>query len=125
VESGQRISARKTPQAPLAMSAQGSKYWGWSTGYPMLVRFKDIRDPKSVEKVDPNDIAKSIGPGVTLRRITLQITDDPVTTGIEKRLGWLARQSGALVKYPSQTPVADIPPEQIINEGDFQRGVSK
>lgn len=56
---------------------------------PYLVRFRDIRDPKSVEAVDPANLAASFGEGMKLRRITIQITDDPVTTGIEKRLGWL------------------------------------
>ena len=49
--------------------------------YPMLVTFGDLSDPKSVEAVNPDAIG--------VRRITLQVTDDPVTTGIEKRLGWL------------------------------------
>lgn len=57
--------------------------------WPMLVTFKDMRDPKSVAKVDPDALDKSFGPGVKLRRITVQLTDDAVTTGIEKRLGWL------------------------------------
>ena len=57
--------------------------------YPMLVQFANIDDPNSVERVDPDDLAKSFGLGVRLRRITVQITDAPVTTGIEKRLGWL------------------------------------
>ena len=56
---------------------------------PMLVRFRDIADPATVEKVDPNNLAKSFGAGVRLKRATLEITSDPVTTGIEKRLGWL------------------------------------
>lgn len=56
---------------------------------PMLVRFRDINNPATVEKVDPNNLAKSFGAGVKLQRATLQITSDPVTTGIEKRLGWL------------------------------------
>jgi hypothetical protein len=56
---------------------------------PMLVRFRDIADPKSVEAVDPNDLAKSFGPGVKLLRATIEMTSDPVTTRIEKRLGWL------------------------------------
>ena len=51
--------------------------------------FRDIRDPKSVERVDPAALDKSFGAGVTLRRITVAVTNDPVTTGIEKRLGWL------------------------------------
>jgi hypothetical protein len=56
--------------------------------YPLLVSFTDIADPKSVTRVNPRDLAASFGPGIKLRRITVQITDDPVTTGIEKRLGW-------------------------------------
>ncbi|HTN15779.1 MAG TPA: hypothetical protein VL094_13335 [Sphingomonadaceae bacterium] len=54
--------------------------------YPMLVTFRDIADPTSVEQVDPADLAASFGAGVKLKRITLKITDDPVTIGIEKRL---------------------------------------
>ena len=57
--------------------------------YPLLVTFTDIADPKTVARVDPADLAASFGPGVKLKRITVQITDDPVTMGIEKRLGWL------------------------------------
>ena len=56
---------------------------------PMLVRFGDLADPKSVASVDPNDLAASFGPGVKLVRATIETTDDPVTTGIAKRLGWL------------------------------------
>lgn len=56
---------------------------------PMLVRFRDITDPTTVERVDPDDLAASFGEGVKLRRVTVQLTDDPVTTGIERRLGWI------------------------------------
>lgn len=56
--------------------------------YPTLVRFRDIHDPKSVEQVNPDDLAASFGAGVKIRRITVQITDDPVTTGIERRFLW-------------------------------------
>jgi hypothetical protein len=58
------------------------------TAYPMLVRFGDIADPKTVAKVDPDDLAASFGKGVALKRITLERTVDAVTTGIETRLGW-------------------------------------
>jgi hypothetical protein len=53
---------------------------------PKLVRFRNIRDPKTVELVDPKDLAKSFGPGVKLRQIVLTVVDEPVTQGIEKRL---------------------------------------
>jgi hypothetical protein len=54
--------------------------------YPKLVTFRDIRDPRSVESVEPGALEKSFGPGVKLRRITVQLTQDDVTTGIKKRL---------------------------------------
>ena len=57
--------------------------------YPLLVLFADINDPKSVQKVDPENLAATFGPGVSLKRITLEITDEPVTERkIEDVLGW-------------------------------------
>lgn len=73
---------------------------------PLLVRFRDIADPKSVERVDPADLAASFGEGVRLTGATIAIVPsgwwpfgrigwprvlagEPVTTGIEKRLVWL------------------------------------
>ena len=55
----------------------------------MLVTFGDLSDPTSVEEIDPDDLAATFGEGVRLRRMTVQMTDDPVTSGIEQRLGWL------------------------------------
>jgi hypothetical protein len=57
-----------------------------SDNYPYFVRFRDIADPKSVEQVDPDDLAKSFGPGVKLKSLTVQVTDEPVSEGIGKRL---------------------------------------
>jgi len=64
--------------------------------YPMFVRFRDLDDRKTVERVDPSDLAVSFGPGYRLVRVTLEITNDSVTTGIEKRLKWLANRQVAL-----------------------------
>lgn len=55
---------------------------------PLLVRFRDINDPKSIERVDPSNLAASFGPGVQLVRATIQITDDPVTKTMEKIIPW-------------------------------------
>jgi hypothetical protein len=66
---------------------------------PFMVRFRDLNDPKSVERVDPDNLAASFGPGVKLVKATIEITSDPVTTGIEKTLRWLRPlidQGGAL-----------------------------
>ena len=46
--------------------------------WPLMVRFRDIKDPTSVEPVDPDTIG--------VKRIVLETTSDEVTTGIEKRL---------------------------------------
>jgi hypothetical protein len=60
------------------------------SAYPMLVTFRDLDDPTSVEEVDPDDLAATFGGDVSLKRITVRITDGPVTGGIEERLAWLA-----------------------------------
>jgi hypothetical protein len=63
--------------------------------YPMLVRFRDIHNPTTMEIVDPDHLEGVFGNGVRIRRITLQITDDSVTSGIEKRLTWLPGLHGS------------------------------
>jgi hypothetical protein len=57
---------------------------------PDLVTFADINDPKSVTAVDPDNLEATLGPGVKWKRVTLEVTDEPVTTGIGKKLPWLA-----------------------------------
>jgi hypothetical protein len=59
------------------------------SAYPMLVTFGDLTDPTSVVEVNPDNLAASFGEGVTLKRITVKLTDDAVTSGIEARLGWM------------------------------------
>lgn len=59
------------------------------SAYPMLVTFADLDDPTSVERVNPDDLAATFGEGFHLKRITVQLTNDPVTTGIDERLAWL------------------------------------
>ena len=59
--------------------------------WPMMVRFRDIHDPKSVEKVDPEAIG--------VKRILLETTNDDVTTGIEKRLPSYGAGTGFDVWY--------------------------
>ncbi len=60
--------------------------------YPLLVTFTDITDPTTVKQVEPANLAATFGPGVSLKRITLEITDEPVTEGkIESVLGWVGR----------------------------------
>jgi hypothetical protein len=53
------------------------------------VTFADINVPKSVIEVDPNDLEATLGPSITWNEITLESTDEPVTTGIVRKLPWL------------------------------------
>ena len=46
---------------------------------PKFARFRDINEPLSSMSVAPENLSASLGPGVELSRVTLQITDDPVT----------------------------------------------
>ncbi|HEY0312884.1 MAG TPA: hypothetical protein VGC56_10365 [Allosphingosinicella sp.] len=61
---------------------------------PMLVMFADPKDPKTVERIDPRNISAIFGPGYALKSITLQITDEAVTTGLEKRLPSFGKGTG-------------------------------
>ena len=87
------------------------------SAYPMMVTFGDLADPTSVAVVDPDDLATTFGEGVTLRRITVELTDDPVTTGIEERLGWFDSSFKKYTKdeFPNGFPVGDF-------KGLFKKG---
>jgi hypothetical protein len=56
---------------------------------PDLVTFADVNDPKSVIEVDPESIQTALGPNVSWNEITIESTDEPVTTGIEMKLPWI------------------------------------
>jgi hypothetical protein len=91
--------------------------------YPLLVTFGDLRDPKSVERVMPNDLANNFGESVKLRRITVQITDDPVTTGIGRRLGWLGQYPEPRLN-PTHSPT-DYSISATLEHGDFRKGTEQ
>lgn len=91
------------------------------SAYPMLVRFRDIARPATVEWVNPENLAGSFGDGVKLRRITVQLTEDAVTKGIEKRLVWLPKQKSNLVPFPRGVPKKDWPFGPGIYRHDFSK----
>jgi len=53
---------------------------------PKMIRFRDKRDPTSVEVIDPAHLSMIFGNGVHLSHVWVEVTDDPVTTGIDKTL---------------------------------------
>jgi hypothetical protein len=56
---------------------------------PDLVTFADVNDPATVIEVNRNDLQATLGTGVSWNEITLECTDEPITTGIENKLPWL------------------------------------
>ena len=95
--------------------------------YPTMVRFRDNNDPKTVELVDPDDLAKSFGKGVKLRRIFMTITDEPVTKRIKQRLPWLGPHAESRLDrdYKGGIAVRDATLSQLLSYGDFRRGTEK
>jgi len=58
---------------------------------PDLVTFADINNPGSVIEVNPNDLQAALGPDVSWSKVTLEVTDEPITTGLKAKLPWLAK----------------------------------
>jgi hypothetical protein len=63
---------------------------------PMLIHFKEINNPTSIEEVDPRALEVSFGPGVHLLKATLEITDDPITRVPREWPIWLIEAKGAI-----------------------------
>jgi hypothetical protein len=56
---------------------------------PDLVTFADINNPGSVVEVDPYNLQATLGPDISWNEITLEITNDWLTTGIKRKLPWI------------------------------------
>jgi hypothetical protein len=101
----------------------------FSTQCPYMVRFRDERDPATVEAVDPADLSLTFGPGVKLRPIKVTVTKDGVTKGLVKRLPWMkGRTTGALVQVAKLTDYAEasqFPLSYRLNASFFSEGMSQ
>jgi hypothetical protein len=91
---------------------------------PLLVTFADIADPRTVARVDPDDLAATFGPGYVLKSVTLKITGEPVTEGeVERVLPWLetvGRERPTLIPNPPRLRRDAIDPDiQYLTPGSF------
>jgi hypothetical protein len=71
---------------------------------PELIRFVNIDGQHRYVKLPPNDVATSFGPGVELKRVVVQLTDDAVTPMPEIWPQWLkekGQMSAVLKGYQS------------------------
>jgi hypothetical protein len=101
------------------------------TSLPLLVRFRDLNDPKTVERVDPLDIGKRFGAGAKLVRATFEIvpagiwpfsrygiTGEPITSGLAARLGWLV---GMRTNIDGTSFTSSNRLENVLHSGDFRK----
>jgi hypothetical protein len=96
------------------------------SAYPMLVTFGDIADPMTIASVDPDDLAATFGKGVKLKRITAELTDDPVTTGMAERLRWLPNYYDKMLDGRTiNTIEAENRLANDLSQADFSRGLTK
>lgn len=75
--------------------------------YPMLVTFDDITDPASVRLVDPSNLAASFGPGVRLKSVTLEVTDEAVTAGVVENVLECIKRQHSCVQLDQSIPYGD------------------
>jgi|JI8StandDraft_2_1071088.scaffolds.fasta_scaffold119900_2 hypothetical protein len=89
--------------------------------YPTLVTFTDEAEPTSVMLIDPDDLAATFGKGAKLKRVTAELTDDLVTSGIEKRLWWLSEYPEPRLD-PNYRGSTNPNLSQSLWHGDFRKG---
>lgn len=89
---------------------------------PLLARFRDPTDPMSAERVEPANIATRLGAGVRLRKVTAQITDDPVSPpAIRQKMPWILNLQGSIAHtYGLTRPEGDALNQLV--DGSFWQG---
>jgi len=102
----------RRPEYPKSLVSKG----------PAMVTFKDERDPRTIEEVDPENMERHF-PGVRLLNFEIEVTDAPLTRVLTKRLPWLEtidrnetleREPAGSMRPPHERPVAFL-----IHQGDF------
>lgn len=69
---------------------------------PVFVTFGDINTPTSATSIDPMNLIL-FGQNVSVRQISVAVTDEDVTTGIEKRLPWLPEYASKNMRLSGKT----------------------
>ena len=100
--------------------------------YPMFAMLKDLNNPMTVEQVCEKTFCEKVQwatgrktidfdqLGVSVKEVTIEITREPVTWGIDKRLPWLGGIKGGYLdgKFAGGGPALS----NILHGGHFKRG---
>lgn len=57
---------------------------------PRLVKFADTADPMVVHEIEAGKLQAHFGERIRLERVSIELTSDEPTSGIERRLPWIA-----------------------------------
>lgn len=87
--------------------------------FARLVTFTDLKNPKTVKGVDYRHLDKTFGQGVKIKSVTIEMTNDAVTWGIEKWLTWLPELK---MSYLSGQHINGPELYQQLDGGAFKRG---
>lgn len=58
---------------------------------PAMILFRSGDDPSAGQWITPDEFPEKIGPDIRFRRVTLEMTSDPVTRQIEEKLPFMTR----------------------------------
>lgn len=100
---------------------RGEKIREYVSNYPFMVIFEDIDDPATIMEADPSNLPN----GARVKRIIIELTDDYVTTGIDKKLKWLDTHKGSLVRVTKDRDMTNMFPAQLMGVHDFRRGTNQ
>lgn len=73
----------------------------------MLVTFRDVAVPASVERVDPQNLPARFGPGYSIKAITVELTDHHLTENIGQKSPWLKSYWDRVSLIPNQPKYPD------------------
>ncbi|SDO94947.1 hypothetical protein [Afipia sp. GAS231] len=58
--------------------------------WPAFVIFQDVNEARSIKAIDPPLLPDIYGSGARIESVTVSITSDPISRGLEEKLPWLA-----------------------------------
>lgn len=90
---------------------------------PTLVTFSPVSDPRSAVWVDPFKPQDTLGDGVEILKSTLEITTEPLTTGLNGKLPWLVAMSAAWTQLSGRTIrlIQTVEPANHLSSVHFKR----
>ena len=87
---------------------------------PTFVAFTDEGDAKTIYEIDPANLETHF-PGVVFKGLDIEITDEPLTAKLRKRLPWLNSSKHVFDSDPPGhlRPIGERPIGFVLNKDDF------